>query len=153
VTRRRSSPLLPAAGALSVLAASALAFVLLRGGDDAALSANPAQVTPPRVAFYADVFLRPPGEQGANARKLVARAVGARDTGARVATLVARAVDGGRGTVDYRRDVEPWIGARAGIFFLTLAGPRSRGTLVLATKDAGRARSAVLTAPDAGARR
>ena len=152
MTRLRSSPLLLAGGALAVLAVAALAVMLLRGGDGA-LGANPARVTPPRVALYADVFLRPPGEQGANARKLLARAVGARDTGARLGTLVGQAVAGGRDRFDYRRDVEPWIGARVGVFFRTLAGPRSRGTVVVAARDAGRARAAIVTAPDAGVRR
>lgn len=153
VTRLRSSPLLLAGGAVGVLLVAALAVALLRGGDDAALGANPAQVTPPRVALYADVFLRPPGEQGANARKLLARAIGARDTGARLTTLVGRAVDGGRGGLDYRREVKPWIGARVGVFFSALSGPGSRGTLVVATTDARRARAAIVTAPNAGARR
>lgn len=153
MTRLRSSPLLLAGGAVAVVVAAALAFVVLRGGGDAALGANPAQVTPPRVALYADVFLRPPGEQGANARKLLARALGARDTGARLTTLVGRAVDGGRGGLDYRREVKPWLGARVGVFFSALSGPGSRGTLVVATRDAGRARAAIVTAPNAGARR
>ncbi|MGI8595390.1 MAG: hypothetical protein ACR2ML_13695 [Solirubrobacteraceae bacterium] len=141
------------AGAVGVLAVAALVVVLLRGGGDGALGADPARVTPPRIALYADVSLRPTGEQGANARKLVARAVGARETGARLATLVGRAVDGGRGRLDYRRDVEPWIGGRVGVFFRSLAGPRSRGMLVVAARDAGGARAAIVTAPDAGARR
>lgn len=149
----RRTVLLAAAAAVAVVAVVAL--LALRGGGTAAAGtgSDPASVTPPRVAVFADVFLHPPGAQGADVRALLARALGSQDPGARVADLVGGAVAGGRSGIDYRSDVEPWLGGRAGVFFRTVAGPGSRGTLLLAAKDPGRARRALVSGPGAGARR
>lgn len=152
---RSSSRTLLLAGVAAVVVVAVVALFVLRDGGTAAAGtgSDPATVTPPRVAVFADVFLHPPGEQGANARALLARALGARDPGARLGDLVGHAVAGGRSGIDYRSDVAPWLGGRAGVFYRAVAGPGSRGTLLLAAADPGRARATLVTGPRAGTRR
>lgn len=154
MARLRSSPrTLLLAGVAAVLVLALLAVALLRDGGTATAgtSSDPATVTPPRVAVYADVFLHPPGEQGANVRLLLARALGAQHPQATVAELISGAVAGGRSGIVYRSDVAPWLGARAGLFFRAVAGPRSRGVLLLAAKDPGRASRELVRGPGARA--
>jgi hypothetical protein len=152
VTRLRSSPLLLALGAAVALAVAVLAFAVVRGGE-ASTGTDPARVTPPRVALFAEVSLKPGGQQGRDLRTLLTRALGGPQVGPRVAALVKQVAGGRAGALDYASQVEPWIGSRAGVFFRALAGPRSRGTLLLAARDEGRARDVLLEGPGAGARR
>jgi hypothetical protein len=152
VTRLRSSPLLLVLGAALALAVAVLAFALVRGGE-AATGSNPARVTPPTVALFAEVSLKPGGQQGRDVRALLAKVLGGSDVGARVAALVKPVAGGRAGTLDYRAQVEPWLGSRAGVFFRALSGPRSRGTLLLAARDPARARAVLVDGAGAGARR
>ncbi len=152
VTRLRSSPLLLALGAVLALAVAVLAFALVRGGE-AATGTDPARVTPPRVALFAEVSLKPGGQQGRDLRTLLARVLGGPQVGPRVAALVKQVAGGRAGALDYASQVEPWIGSRAGVFFRALAGPRARGTLLLAARDEGRARAVLVNASGDGARR
>ena len=137
-------------GIVVLLAGGALA---LRGGSGrvATPERGPATVAPPEVAVYAEVFLHAVGEQGANARKLLARALGEKDPGARLADIVGEKVDGGRG-IAYAADVKPWLGNRAAVYFRAVAGPRSKPVLILETKSPSRARTSLVTGPGTGSK-
>lgn len=134
-----------------VLLAAALFVVRSGSGRAATPETGPATVVPPTVAVYGEVFLHPSGEQRTSTRLLLARALGEKDPGARLADIVGSKVDGGRG-ITYATDVKPWLGNRAAVYFRVVAGPGSKPVLVLETKNAAKARTSLVTGEGTGAK-
>jgi hypothetical protein len=166
----------------AALLASALVIALASALDGCGSSgasgseADPATLTPASAPLYAGASVRPTGALATAAltatRELTRRA----DPYAR---LVALLQTPGSHTLNYRRDVAPWLGERAGIFTTSVSGSGSaeqslldlvlpgsskpssafpfgpggaQGAIVLDTKDASKAQAFIdAQAADAGA--
>jgi Protein of unknown function (DUF3352) len=115
----------------------ALALLLVVGftagcgsGSPAGSSADPAGVVPASAPVYAQAVVRPGGDLQSNAlaagRKLTHRS-------APYSELVELLQAPGSPALDYEKDVAPWLGPNAAIFFTSLASSSSLESLLGST--------------------
>jgi hypothetical protein len=117
------------------------------GGD-----ADPAAAVPASSLLYAEAVLRPDGTLGANVDAVARKVLGTDDPAAKIAELFDRAAS--KDGITFRKDIEPWLGKRAGAAVTSLAPTgKADGVLVLASTDDGLARKAIESSPQAGAKR
>jgi Protein of unknown function (DUF3352) len=99
-------------GALGLAASIALAIAACGDGDGAEL----ASLAPPDAPFYAEVALRPGGEQAEAIEAYAERVAGFEDpTAAIIAELEGSLADGDINAT-YSDDIEPWLGERGALF-------------------------------------
>lgn len=109
------------------------------GGSDS--SSDPATFAAPGSLIYVEGDLRPNGEMEANADAIASTVAGAESLGDLIVSkLESSASDDGE-PVDFAKDVEPWLGEKAGVAFRTLEdGDPSDPVIALETTDAAAAR-------------
>jgi Protein of unknown function (DUF3352) len=90
------------------------------GGDE-----DPAAAVPRGAVLFADVTLRPDGDVRDGALAAAGKILHTSDPAARIRSLVGEALSEGGPRVDYARDVDPWLGDRAGVWLD--APPRGGG--------------------------
>ncbi len=97
-------------------------------------------MAPADAPIFVDVAVRPEGDLRANLEGLAKNLAGIDDLGAfAIERLEAEAADDGE-DFDYAKDVEPWLGERAGIALLEYDGDDFRGYVIaVATTDTGAA--------------
>ncbi len=153
-----------AAGILAALLAAIAVLVLAAcGSQGSGTAADPATAVPAGIPLYAGATVRPSGAEK-DAALASGRALTHRSNP--YLPLVAILQTPGSPALDYKRDVSPWLGQRAGIFLASLrsAGPLlsllqggllggassaafpfgpggAQGAIVMDTSDAGRART------------
>ncbi|HYF24513.1 MAG TPA: DUF3352 domain-containing protein [Baekduia sp.] len=123
---------------------SCAALVPLAGcGDDGAAGGDgpdPAASMPARAPVYVEAVVRPEGEQRSDAEAVLRKVLRGRDPGDALIGLLEGL--GGRGRdVDFRQDVEPWLGERVGLALTSLQGAEPEVVVAVATKDADKARA------------
>jgi hypothetical protein len=121
--------------------AGALAVGLAACGGGAK-DADPAAAVPATAPLYAEVVLRPDGELKDGADSALKKVLRTDDPAAAIQQAL-RSGAGHGARLDYAKDVEPWLGRRAGAFFTSIIGGRPDGALVIAQTDAGKARDAI----------
>lgn len=104
--------------ALPVLVA-ALASLLVAGcgGGGASGSTDPATIAPPKTPLYLDVTVQPEGEVKKNVEALAENLVHVPDVGGFVVALLESRITGEVQGFDFKKEVEPWLGEKAAIFF------------------------------------
>ncbi|HEX5851776.1 MAG TPA: DUF3352 domain-containing protein [Solirubrobacteraceae bacterium] len=168
---------IPASRLLLALAVSAAALTGCGGSSHTlATSADPASAIPASAALYAGATVRPQGAQSTEALAAGAALTGQANPYLR---LLAALQTPGSPTLDYKRDIAPWLGPHAGVYLNSMdaAAPLTTmlqrgllgessatgafplgtgvadGAIVLDTSDAAKARSFLDTqASHAGAR-
>jgi uncharacterized protein DUF3352 len=103
-------------------------------GSGADAGADPAALLPASTPVYVEAQLRPTGELAGNAKTVVGKILRTADPGGKIVGLIDDAIkDNG---VTYKKDIEPWLGQRAGIA-ITSVGAGSDVQLVgaIASKD------------------
>jgi hypothetical protein len=102
---------------LMVLAALAvLAIAGCGGGGDEGGGADPATMVPPNASVYVEATLTPQGAVKANVENLAKRVAGVDDLGSLIAEEVEKsAADSGK-ELDFAKDVESWLGEKAGLY-------------------------------------
>ncbi len=129
----------------AAIAAALAATLLAACGSSSPPPADPAAVVPASAPLYVGATVHPGGQLGAQTLAIARRLTGHQQPFASIeATIDSLAGPG----VDFTRDVEPWLGARAGAFFTSLAGglslngaSRSAGAAVIDVSDHGSAQS------------
>jgi hypothetical protein len=123
-------------GALVVVVVVAL--LAARALSGSGTGSDPANVVPPNAAVYAYAQLDPGGEAGASVRHVLGHVVGdGDDPGPRLRSLADTVL--GRVGLSWDRDIEPWVGGRAGVF-VTRFAPGFEGALVATAADEAEAR-------------
>ena len=116
-----------------------LALALLGGcGSSGAASkgdADPARAVPASAALYFELVVRPEGTQRETVKALAAKILRTPDPGAKIVSLLDRALHDNDAGSSYRRDIEPWLGRRAGVYLADLAGDRVKGVGVIDVRD------------------
>lgn len=123
----------------TVVACAAAAVIAGCGGAPAGNpDADPAKLAPASSPVYVGAVVDPRGDLGAATRSAAGRILHARDPGARIVGLLDRIGDRDcpRG---FSRDIEPWLGRRAGIFVSSIGGGRPAAAGVVTTRDRDRA--------------
>jgi Protein of unknown function (DUF3352) len=121
----------------AALAASALLVAGCgeSGGDP---GADPATLAPRTAPLYAEVVVKPEGEQRDQAEELLGKIMRTDDPGAKLREAFDDATKDD--DVSYERDIEPWLGERVGAFLTTIGrGGSPQGAVVFATDDTGAA--------------
>jgi hypothetical protein len=117
-----ASSLLPRPRRFALLAAScaAVAVPIAGCGSDSNSSSSggtsgtdPAALLPASAPVYVEAQVRPTGELAANAKTVAGKILRTSDPGGKIVALIDDAAkDEG---ASYKKDVEPWLGQRAGI--------------------------------------
>ncbi|HSD81741.1 MAG TPA: hypothetical protein VLB47_13825, partial [Solirubrobacteraceae bacterium] len=122
VPRTIRRPLI-AASAAAALAAGLAACGSSSGG---AGDGDPAAAVPAGAPLYVEAVVRPDGAEGDAAQALLRKVLRTGDPSAKLIALLDDA--GSTRGVDFRRDVEPWLGRKAGAGMTRVsAGPGGNG--------------------------
>ncbi len=125
------------AGLVLVVAATAVAAALAGCGGGSA-NPSPATVAPPNSPLYVEAVVRPKGELQSNTAALAKKITGIADPGAAIVSKLENALAEHGEKVSYAKDIEPWLGERAGIFFEHYDGANFSGLgAVLQSTDTG----------------
>jgi Protein of unknown function (DUF3352) len=111
------------------------------GGDDTDTDAgaDPAQVVPADAPLYAEAIVRPEGEQREEVEAALGQLLDTDDPGGEILDALEDEIAQQGSDVSYTDDIEPWLGERAGAFFLNFEDA-SDGAVVAATTDEDAAR-------------
>jgi hypothetical protein len=105
------------------------------GGGAATGEGDPASAVPPDALAYTEVVVRPEGSLRDDARDAAAKVLRTDDPEAEIRRHLELAVP----ELDYERDVEPWLGERAGFWLRS----DEMGAVLLATTDTDAARESL----------
>jgi hypothetical protein len=124
--------------ALLVLAASGC------GGGPAGVGADPANAVPAGTSIYVEGVLRPEGDQRADVLDAAGKLLRARDPERRIRELVDQGLKKAEGgPLSYGRDIEPWLGQRAGVWVTAVQRAKPGYVVLVATKDSEKAQQAI----------
>ena len=130
--RARLVPLLALATAAVALLASGC------GGGDS--GSDPAAVAPPGSPVFVEVAVRPEGELQSNLEALAKNVAGVDDLGSLVLGLVEESTTADEKKLNYEKEVEPWLGEKAGIALIRYDGADFTGYVIgIALTDSGAA--------------
>lgn len=124
---------------LPALAATAALLVAGCGGSSS--SADPAQLAPVTSPVFVEATIRPGGALKADVEALAKRLAGVDDLGALLVEEAEKAARGSGGSLDYGKEVEPWLGETAGLYLERYDGDEFHGYgVAIAVTDSGAAR-------------
>lgn len=108
------------------------------GGGEGGSGTDPAEVAPAGTAVFIEATVRPEGELREDVDALAGAIAGVDSLGGKIAAeLEAAAGDSGK-QLDFARDVEPWLGERAGLALERYDGEEFRGYVAaVQTSDEG----------------
>jgi hypothetical protein len=117
------------------LALALLAALAVAGCGGSGTSSNPAGFAPSDSQLFIEATLRPSGETKANVDEIASSLFGIDNLGELIVSETEdEAADSGSG-FDFEKDVEPWLGDVAGIFFRRFEGdePEEGGAAIETT--------------------
>lgn len=127
-----------------------LAVSLVGCGEDEGVSAagsgseSLASLAPASSAIYVEAAVRPEGEVREDLLAAVGKVGGTDDPQGLVDQLFSKFTKEGDGpSVDYKREVEPWLGERVAVFGQDLDAKAPEVAFAVSTRDVDRAREAV----------
>lgn len=100
----------------ALLAALAVLFVAGCGGGGGGAT-DPATIAPPKTPLYLDITVQPEGEVKKNVEALAENLAHVPDVGGFVIALLESKVTQEGEAFDFKKEVEPWLGEKAAIFF------------------------------------
>ena len=116
-------------------------------GGGAGADGDPASIVPANASVYFEGQVRPEGDRKEDVLAAAGKLLRTPDPKARLRELLERATKDSGEDFDYDRDVEPWLGERAGFFAVEFrGGDEPDGLVVAATKDEDKARDAIAAA-------
>jgi hypothetical protein len=136
----RSLAAMAAAGAVLLGAAGCGSSAGSSSGANAGV--DPAASLPASAPLYVEAQLRPEGDLKANVDAVARKVLRTNDPGQKVVDLLDRALNAKAGT-DYKADIEPWLGNRAGLAITALGAGGARPDVVaaIASNDDGTAQA------------
>ena len=123
------------------------------GSSPGGSGSDTAKLAPPGSAFYAEVNIDPSGSQEAGMRSILGDLPGTGAPEERLNELLEKASKSEKDSkVDYRQDVQPWLGDKAAVF---VAAPKAGSketawSAVVATTDEGKAKDTIAKGKKAG---
>jgi hypothetical protein len=129
---------------LAALAAFAVAGC---GGGGGGSSADPASVAPAKTPFYIEATIQPDAELSENVDALAEKIAGVENVGDLIVEELEKS-DSNR-PVDFAKEVEPWLGEKAGLFFESYDGDDFTGYgIAVETTDSGEAQQFIDNHPE-----
>jgi len=122
---------------LAPVTLAALVFAIAGCGDDSGSDGgDPAALAPPRSLIFIEGTVRPSGETKTNVDAIASRVAGVDNLGALIVEELESMSREENEPIDFEKDVEPWLGDRAGYFFQTIEdGDPSDGGAVIEVTD------------------
>lgn len=104
--------------AFPVLIAALVALLVAGcgGGSEESGGTDPATIAPPKTPLYVDVTVQPEGEVKKNIEALAKNLVGISDLGEVIVSQLEASTEGGS-EVNFEKEIQPWLGEKAAIFF------------------------------------
>jgi hypothetical protein len=131
---------------LLLVALTALAVAGCGGGNGGS-GADPASVAPPQTPFYIEAAIQPDAELSANVEALAEKIAGVEDVGDLIVEELESSDSGD--PVDFEKEVEPWLGEKAGLFFESYDGEDFQGYgIAVETTDSGAAQDFIDKRPE-----
>ena len=119
--------------------AAVLAFAGCGGGGS---SSGPASLAPPKSPLFVEVAVQPQGSVKSNLESLAKNVAGINDLGGLIVSKLESSASGSGNKVDFGKEVQPWLGERAGIFFQRYDGNNFTGYgVAVQTTDTASAQS------------
>jgi hypothetical protein len=109
------------------------------GGGAASGEADPASAVPADALVYTELVVRPEGSLQDGARDAAGKVLRTDDPDGEIRRLLEQLFE----DFDYERDVEPWLGERAGFWLRPTEGDDEMGALVVAATDTEAARESI----------
>lgn len=107
------------------------------GGDSSLADDDPAHLAPADAPVYIQATLRPQGTQKANVLKLASTVSGLPDPTAKLISLLDKSFTNEKylsgGKLSFAKNIEPWLGAHAGLFVMGLTGDPPAAGIVQTT--------------------
>ena len=113
-------------------------------GNDGSSASGAASLAPAGAVVYGEATLDPSDDQQAAIDALIEKFPGEGSAGERIRGLLEKAFSESDIGLSYAKDIEPWLGDRAGFFVASLTpGSDSSAALLVATDDEGKASDAI----------
>lgn len=97
------------------------------GGSDSGSGADPATVAPPSVPVFINFTIHPEGATKTNIEELAKKLAGVNDLGGLIVTELENSASSEGEELDFEKEVEPWLGERAGLFLEEYEGENFEG--------------------------
>ncbi len=110
---------------LVVLAAALL--IAGCGGDSGSSGTDPAAAVPPGAPIFIEAQIETEGEIAENVNSLAQKIAGIDSVGALIAEELERSAADEGGNLDFEKEVEPWLGEKAGLFLQEYDGENFEG--------------------------
>ena len=137
-------------GALAAAVAVVAAAPGCGGSSGPPPASGLARAVPPNAALYADAVVHPTGPLKASLEASLGKLLGTHDPGGYLVSKLDRALRADH--LSFARDIEPWLGERAGVF-LTSFGSNPNGAVLIQTTDRSAALATLGRAATAGGRK
>jgi hypothetical protein len=125
--------------ALLVLAALTALVIAGCGGSDGGSGADPASIAPATAPVYIEATIQPEGELSENVDALAENIAGIDDLGEKITSEITN--ESGE-PIDFAREIEPWLGEKAGLFLQNYDGDDFHGYgIAIETTNADEARA------------
>jgi hypothetical protein len=113
-------------------------------GNDGSSASGAASLAPAGAVVYGEATLDPSDDQQATIEALIEKFPGEGSAGERIRGLLEKTFSESDIGLSYAKDIEPWLGDRAGFFVASLTpGSDSSAALLVATNDEGKAGDAI----------
>ncbi|MFN8162802.1 MAG: DUF3352 domain-containing protein [Solirubrobacterales bacterium] len=110
---------------LLLAAVVGLAIAGCGGGGEA--SPTPASLAPPKSPVFVEATVLPEGDLKSNLEALARNVAGIDDLGGTIVAELERSARSSGEPLDYSKDVEPWLGQKAGLFLERYDGSNFQG--------------------------
>jgi hypothetical protein len=122
-----------------VLVAFAALLLAGCGGGGGGANDDLASLAPDDASLYLESVIRPEGGQKDAIESLASRVGGIQDPGGAILGRLNAVLAQAGSDVTYEKDIEPWLGERAAIFFQSFQGSPPPFAAVIETTDSGAA--------------
>jgi hypothetical protein len=124
----------------SVFAVGALIFALAGCGGGGDSSSDPASVVPAGAPVFIEAKLQPEAKIAANVEALAKQVAGIDNLGETIVEKLESSVDPGEEPLDFGKEIEPWLGEKAGLYIEGYDGDEfETGGVAIETTDSGAA--------------
>ena len=123
-----------------LLACVALPAAILAGcggGGGSGPDVGPAAAVPASAALYLDATVKPTGTARSDANAALSKIMKTPDPGAKIISLIEGQSKADGHPINYQRDIAPWLGQKAGVFFTSFGQTAQHGAAVVETAEVG----------------
>ena len=114
------------------------------GGGGGAAGAEPASAVPSGTSIYFEGVVRPEGDQRDDVLDAARKVLRTDDPERKLHELIDKGLkDSGDSDVTYKKDFEPWLGEKAGVWVAGVNRAKPGYVVVVATKDTEKAQEAI----------